>query len=1038
MRLHGLTTSRRVGLALASSAALALSALTPGPLEAQYFGRNKVVYRNFDFREMHTQHFDIFYYPAESAATADAARMAERWYVRHAEALRDTFARKPIILYSDPPAFAQTNVIPGFIGVGIGGVTEPSRSRAILPFSGDYASDDHVLGHELVHVFQFDIAGAMRGGFTNMNRMPQWAIEGMAEYLSIGRDDPNTAMWMRDAALRDVLPTFKKLATDPRYFPYRYGQALWAYIGGRYGDVEIPAIYRSALRRGIEPAIREVIGISPDSLVKDWQAAIKATYLADAESRTRPELLGTRLLKPTSKKYPDQDVSPEVSPDGQEVAFITARGLFQEDLYVADANTGKIVRKLTSPNGNQHFDALNFINSSGSWSPDGTHFVVAAYAQGATDIVIYDVHHSRLDKTIRIHGLGDISDISWGPNDQLVFSGMANGFSNLYLYDLRTEKTRQLTQGRWGRLQPSWSPDGHTIAYVTDSAPATNFDLLTYSPMQIALLDLPTNTTRLLPLFGGHAKHINPVFRGDGESLYFVSDPDGVPDIYRLWLATGQIERITRVATGVSGITSLSPTLSISAKTGRLMFSLFERGGYTIHRLDPELFPSVTLVTRDSVGPNAQGVLVPPDAPAGNTVTERIADPATGLPPQHEFPTGPYHPDFALDGIGTAGVGVAFGGPAGTGAAGGVAFQFGDNLENNILAATVQASGYVQDIGGQALYINQSHRWNYGVTVGHIPYLQLGTFAFDTTVTNPDNSTSRATIVEQEYLRTYYEQGQLFAQYPFSETRRVEFGAGFTYLHYGLRADRYLLFPDGSAFLLAQNQGLPVPPGLNLFQGSVAYVGDYSNFGFTSPVAGGRYRFEADPTFGSLHFTTALADYRRYFLVNPVTFAFRLFHYGRYGGGSEDRRLSPLYLGDPYFIRGYDVNSFSASECSALFVGSTGSCPSFDRLLGSRLAVMNAELRIPLLGVSQFGLINFPYLPTEISPFIDGGLAWRNNSNVVLTFNKNDPRTIPVFSAGVSARVNVLGYIVAEIYYAHPFQRPGKGGQFGFQILPGW
>ena len=326
--IHGMSVGspRRILVALIPGVALIAAALAPGRLEAQYFGRNRVVYRDFDFREMHTRHFDIYYYPAESLGTADMARMAERWYERHSETLRDTFARKPIILYSDPPAFAQNNVAPVFVGGSIGGVTEPARSRAILPFAGDYAGDDHVLGHELVHVFQFNIAGAMRGGFTNMNRMPQWSIEGMAEYLSIGRDDPNTAMWLRDAALRNALPNFKKLATDPQsYFPYRYGQALWAYIGGRYGDVLIPAIYRSALRRGIEPAIREVLGVTPDTLIKEWLASVRSTYLADAESRTLPRDVGKRLLPPTSKKYGDLDIAPALSPDGKEIAFITSR-----------------------------------------------------------------------------------------------------------------------------------------------------------------------------------------------------------------------------------------------------------------------------------------------------------------------------------------------------------------------------------------------------------------------------------------------------------------------------------------------------------------------------------------------------------------------------------------------------------------------------------------------------------------------------------------------------------------------------------------
>ncbi len=1028
--------TRGLHLAFLLGAMLSVTVLGAGRLEAQYFGRNKVVYRDFDWRTMHTEHYDIYFYPAESAAVADAARMAERWYARHSLTLRDTFSKKPIVLYADNPAFQQTNVIPGFLGEGIGGVTEPSRSRALLFFSGAYFDDDHVLGHELVHVFQFDIAGAARGGLNNLDRLPQWSIEGMAEYLSLGRDDPNTTMFMRDAALRNDLPTIKKL-NNPKYFAYRYGEALWAFIGGRFGDSTIATIYRAALRSGLEPAVRGVLGITTDSLSKLWIAAIKEQYLADAKTRTLPKDLGTRLLRPASK-YGDFDVAPSISPDGKEVAFITSRDLFSFDLYIADAATGRTIRRLTSPNSNPHFDALSFSNSSGSWSPDGKYLAVPAYAQGVVDVEIFNTRNGNIEQHIAPPGVGQVLSIAWSPDGkQLAFSGLSGGWSDLYLYDLGAKRTIQLMHDRAAQFQPAWSPDGRTLAFATDSGPGTSFSLLTYRPLQIALMDMtnPDHPVRMLSLFGGKAKHINPQFTPDGQSLYFVSDPDGIPDIYRVALATGTIQRVTRVATGITGITGSSPTLSVAPGNGRMIFSVFDRQGYTLHRLDADQVatPTVSQVVDTS---STQGIETPP-VPGGGAVAERIADPRLGLPLQREFAVTPYHSSFQLDGIATAGVGVAFGGPLGTGAGGGVAFQFGDELENHILAATVQASGYVQDIGGQAVYLNQAHRWNYGVSASHIPFLQLGTAAYDTTIVNPDGSKTPGAVLQEEYLRTYYEQAQLFAQYPFSMTRRLEFSGGYTYLHYGLRADRYLELPDGSIFALQQQVGLPVPSGLNLFQASAAYVTDYSNFGFTSPVAGGRSRFEADETFGNLMFTSVLADYRRYFLANPITFAFRAFHYGRYGGSAEDPRLSPLYLGDPYFIRGYDISTFNANECSALFTGA-GTCPTFDRLLGSRLAVLNAEVRIPLLGVPQFGLINFPYLPTEIAPFVDAGLAWSSTSHPVLTFNGNDPRDTPVVSAGVAARFNVLGYIVAEVFYARAFQRPANPNQFGFQILPGW
>ena len=128
------------------------------PSFAQYFGRNKVQYERFDFKVLATEHFDIYYYPEEEAAVRLAARMAERWHARLTKVLQHELrGRQPLILYAAHPHFQQTNLL-GEVGEGTGGVTEGNRRRIILPFAGGLAETDHVLGHELVHAFQYDIA----------------------------------------------------------------------------------------------------------------------------------------------------------------------------------------------------------------------------------------------------------------------------------------------------------------------------------------------------------------------------------------------------------------------------------------------------------------------------------------------------------------------------------------------------------------------------------------------------------------------------------------------------------------------------------------------------------------------------------------------------------------------------------------------------------------------------------------------------------------------------------------------------------------
>src|SRR5438067_11520200 len=225
-------------LARASTLAVACAMVAAAPASAQYFGRNKVQYRKLDFQILKTEHFDIYFYPQEREGVEIAARMAERWHTRLQRVLAHQLrGRQPLVLYASHPDFEQTNAIQGELGEGTGGVTEPLRRRIVLPLGGPIADTDHVIGHELVHAFQFDITTNPNSppGQNGAERLPLWFIEGMAEYLSLGPVDPNTAMWLRDAVRQEKLPSIDDL-DNPKYFPYRWGQAFWAYVGGPFRD----------------------------------------------------------------------------------------------------------------------------------------------------------------------------------------------------------------------------------------------------------------------------------------------------------------------------------------------------------------------------------------------------------------------------------------------------------------------------------------------------------------------------------------------------------------------------------------------------------------------------------------------------------------------------------------------------------------------------------------------------------------------------------------------------------------------------------
>jgi hypothetical protein len=1023
--------------------AAAILGLAGADAGAQYFGRNKVQYERFDFRIMRSDHLDHYFYPAESLATADMARAGERWYTRLSGLFRHQFDRKAIVWYADHPDFQQTNVAGGGFSEGTGGVTEGFRTRVVMPFTGSYHETHHVLGHELVHVFQYNIAEAGPGGLGRLMALPLWMVEGMAEYLSIGRHDPLTAMWLRDAALRDKLPTIKQLNTDPRFFPYRYGQALWAYVGGRWGDRAVVDVYRTALRVGWEDSFIRVLGMSSDSLSKDWIAATKAAYTPLMADRTRPVDMGTPVLG-TSEKTGEYNLAPTVSPDGRHVAFFSRRELFTIDLFVADAVTGRVIKRLAGPNASSHFDAISFIQSAGTWSPDGKKFAFIALAEGDHEIAILDVESTDIERRIQIPSVGAVHQLSWSPDGQrIAFSGMSGGISDLYLLDVGAGTVRALTSDRYADVMPAWSPDGRTIAFATDRGSATSFDQMVFGDLKLATYDVDDARLTILSPFA-RGKHINPQYSPDGRALFFISDQDGFADIYRLELATNALSRVTHVATGVSGITTNAPAMSVSRQTGRMLFSVFHEQGFSVYGLDAD--STVGRPVPADAPVVAAAILPPGDPPGRAVITSYLRDWSTGLPSKDvAFEQLPYRPRFNLDAISqpTVGAGTS---AFGTQVSGGVSLLFGDQLSDQQIFAAVQAQGQIQDIGGSVTYLNMKNRVNWGASAAHIPYLtgyvmvseaeQDGLFYYD-----------------QILQRIFVDQGALLAQYPFSTTRRLEANLSATHLGFNVQRQRLLVTQNDQVL---DSETSDLDSGMKpvfYSQGALAWVGDNSFSAFVGPVSGSRFRLEGATTVGSVHFNSVTADYRKYFFMRPFTFAVRGLHFGQYGRDAEqfDFLLQPLFLGEPTLVRGYAIPSFEPDDCGGNL---ELSCPAFARLVGSRIAVFNAEFRIPLFGTSQYGLINFPYLPLEVAPFVDAGVAWWSEQSPRFAFEREareSPGTcegennflrcverVPVVSTGLSLRTNVLGYFVLEAFIAHPFQRPARDWVWGIQLAPGF
>jgi outer membrane protein assembly factor BamA len=287
--------------------------------------------------------------------------------------------------------------------------------------------------------------------------------------------------------------------------------------------------------------------------------------------------------------------------------------------------------------------------------------------------------------------------------------------------------------------------------------------------------------------------------------------------------------------------------------------------------------------------------------------------------------------------------------------------------------------------------------------------------------------------IEQVYLARQTNRSLSgYVAYPFSRVQRLELAVGGRHISFDEEIQTRIFEAQTGALLVDSTDHLPSPEALAFATGTAALVYDNSYFGATGPLLGQRYRLEVSPSIGSLTMVDGLVDYRRYVMpARKLTLAARVLHAGRYGPDAEDPRLAPLFLGYPGVVRGYNIGSFSAAECPT---DPNAGCPVFDRLVGSRMLVGNAEARFPLLGVLGLGGGYYGALPIEAALFVDAGLAWTRSDQPSLF----DVRRQGVASAGAALRMNLFGFAVAELNYVKPFMRPDKGWYWQLNLTPGF
>ena len=553
----------------------------------QSFGKNKVQYKNFDWKFIKSPHFDVYYYQDELALAEFTANTAEKTYEQISIHLRWS-VKKPIsiIIYNSHNDFQQTNVIDTYMSEGIGGVTELFKNRVVLPFEGSYQQFQHVIHHELVHavindmIYGGNIQGIISGRIKL--RIPLWVNEGLAEYLS-SNWDTKADMIIRDMAIHDDIPPVNRLNS---YMAYKGGQSVWRFIAEKYGREKVGEIFTIMKKyQNAEKGYKKALGMDFEELSKQWKKYLKKEYWPDIAGRDEIEDISKQLTD-HKKKENFYNISPSISPDGSKIAMLSDRDGYA-DIYLMNAHNGNVIRRLVKGNRSIDFEELKWLQPGISWSPDSKKIVIASKAGKGDVFHLINVSDGKSEKIA--FELDGLFTASWSPNgEQLAFIGNKGNASDVYLYDLSIQKLTNLTNDIFSDSEPAWSPDGKKIAFISDREQNKQkmediegrrpddiemFDHK-FSQTDIYIIDVQTKIIQRITHTDYNENY--PIWMHSDDVLFYTADHNGVWNVFRHNLESDIKIPITNILTGIQ-------QLSLSKDDRMMVFSGFSKGGWDIY-----------------------------------------------------------------------------------------------------------------------------------------------------------------------------------------------------------------------------------------------------------------------------------------------------------------------------------------------------------------------------------------------------------------------------------------------------------------------
>jgi len=825
-----------------------------------YFGRNKVQYTDFDWYVISTEHFKLYYYKEAKELAEQGAYFAEENYKSLSQkfnhSLIDTV---PIIFYSSPSYFKQTNTTPGFIPDGVGGFFEFIKGRVVIPYDGSLGNFRHVLKHELVHVFMTSkIATETRIHGQLSDRLPPlWFTEGLAEYWST-HWDVQSEMALKDAVLNDYLPGLDDYENIyGTYLMYKLGQKALEYISEKFGEEKILGLIENFWAYdNFQDVMKHTIDRDYGEFDKEFLYHLKKIYYPQLKEMDFPSQTGVDVFSEGFGHKPAYYKS-----DKTESIFFIGNRTGYTSIYRINLSGDKSAEMVLKGEESDEFEQFHFFRSGLGVSASG--LLAFVTQKGEADALhIYDIKSESVIADFSFENLVGIASPSWDKDSRrIVFSGVEkSGKCDLYIFDYKTEKLTRLMNDYYDDRDPDFSPDGKSIVFSSDRTS-------TGSKNNYNIFILNTETSEINYLTLGEWTDFAPKFSPDGKKIVFTSTATGVQNLWMIDISryseliqkgidsagnSVQMKMITNFTTG-----AYDP---VWAGDNKIAFACYERGNITVRMLKG---------VDDIFSRSTETRIIDFRKKSDNWVTGKIY----GVPRKNDLR---YEKRLTFDLAATSlSADPVFGATAGG------LISLSDLLGNdnyNILIYNTSDPGteFWKSFNIAISKISLEKRLNYAYGVFHL-------------------SGKRYDLRESDY--SYYERlygGYLGLAYPLSFFKRFETSVSLA------ESVKDIDFINNRRSLLLSN--------------SISYVFDNSLWSYTGPIDGQRFNFTlgytVDVNNSNESYYSIMFDYRKYFRISrPVALAFR----GQYfvNDGKFPRRF---FMGGNWSLRGWSWNSIRGAN----------------------------------------------------------------------------------------------------------------------------